>query len=96
MAPKKQFTKTMQNLYTSLEPLLEMCRENENLVYFLLKRRSSIDALMHPGYLRDFFHKIHPQGLETLGEKMCDQYHGRGFIAQIPEFKLLLVELLHG
>jgi hypothetical protein len=50
---------------------------------------------MQEGHLRNFLLQVHPCGLETLGENMCDQYHQRGFIAQIPELKLLMTELIH-
>ena len=93
--PKTQFEKTLQALFVSLEPLLEACKQNENLIYFLLKNRLAIDALMQEGHLRGFLIKVHPCGLETLGENMCDQYHQRGFIAQIPELKLLMTDLIH-
>ncbi len=92
---KELFGIALQKIYASLEPLIESCRENENLLFFLLKNRQEIDALTQKGYLHDFLLKIHPCGLETLGEKMCDQYHQRGFFSQISEFKLLLTELSH-
>jgi hypothetical protein len=82
-------------LYTAMEPLIEVCKESENLLFFLLKKRAILDELNGSGYLHRFLLKIHSDGLETLGEKMCDQYHQRGFFSQIPEFKLLLTELLH-
>lgn len=82
-------------LYRALEPLIEVCKEDENLLFFLLKNRPTIDEMRGSGHLHNFILKIHSEGLETLGEKMCDQYHQRGFFSQIPEFKLLLTELLH-
>jgi hypothetical protein len=94
--PKKEgLLAASQMLYSALEPLIEVCKESENLLFFLLKKRSMIDELHGNGYLQRFILKIHSDGLETLGEKMCDQYHQRGFFSQIPEFKLLLTELLH-
>ncbi len=89
------FLETLRKILTALEPFLEICKENENLIHFMLKNKESIDAVMGPGYFQEFLLKIHPCGLETLGEKMCDQYHQRGFFSQIPEFKILLAEL-HG
>jgi hypothetical protein len=95
-APAKEvFESTLQELYFCLEPLIECCKEDENLIFFLLKHRERIDLLTERGHLRKFMLKIHPCGLETLGEKMCDQYHQRGFFSQISEFKLLLTDLLH-
>lgn len=92
----QQFKKALQKIYTSLEPLIVHCSGNENLLFFLLKNRPYIDALTQKGHLHDFILKIYPCGLETLGEKMCDQYHQRGFFSQIQEFKHLLTELSHG
>ncbi len=89
------FQKAIREIYFALEPLLEACKENENLLFFLLKHRSTIDSVTNKGYLRNFLLKMHPCGLETLGEKMCDKYHQRGFISQIPELKLLIADLIH-
>lgn len=92
---QEQFELILQKIYLALEPFIETCKESENLLFFLLKNRQTIDAWKGKGYLHSFICKIHSCGLETLGEKMCDQYHQRGFFSQIPEFKLLLTELLH-
>ncbi len=93
-SPEK-FEPILQKIYLALEPFIENCKECENLLFFLLKNRPTIDAWKGEGYLRNFLCKIYSWELETLGEKMCDQYHQRGFFSQIPEFKLLLTELLH-
>jgi hypothetical protein len=90
-----QFVQSLQTVYYALEPLVEIFKENENLLYFLLKNRETIDSILHKGYLYAYLLKIHTCDLETLGEKMCDQYHQRGFFSQIPEFKILLTELAH-
>ncbi len=92
---KEKFVIALQKIYASLEPLIEVCRENENLLLFMLKNRDVIDALVQNQHLYQFLLKIHPSGLEMLGEKMCDQYHQRGFFSQIAEFKHLLTELSH-
>ncbi len=92
---KRKATETLRQLYRDLEPFIERCRDDENLLSFLLKHRRTVDNLTQEGHLHQFLLKLHPEGLETLGEKMCDQYHQRGFFSQIPEFKLLLTELIH-
>ena len=48
---------------------------------------------MQPQYLCHFLTSLYPEGLELVGEKMCDQYHRRGFFSQITECKLLLTQL---
>jgi hypothetical protein len=89
------FAKSLQTIYFALEPFIEICKENENLLHFLLKNSQTIDLILHPGYLYAFLLKIYSCDLEILGEKMCDKYHQRGFFSQIPEFKILLTELIH-
>lgn len=89
---KKQLSKELlrleiKKLYLILEPFMD--REDENLIFFLLKNRKVIDEVVGKGHLQSY-------QLETLGEKLCDRYHQRGFFSQIPEFKLLLAELNHG
>lgn len=88
-----RFVESLQTIYIAIEPLIETCKENENLLYFLLKNHGTIDSIMHKGYFYAYLLKIHASDLESLGEKMCDQYHQRGFFSQIPEFKILLTEL---
>ena len=100
LARQKQVTgekieHSLRALYTAMMPLIEACKENENLLLFLLKNRSALDMLNGKGHLAHFLRQIHLSDLETLGEKMCDQYHRRGFFSQIPELKFLLTELLH-
>jgi hypothetical protein len=91
----EQFISSLQKIYFAIEPFIEICKENENLLHFLLKNREAIDSMISDGHLHSFLLKIHSSDLETLGEKMCDQYHQRGFFSQIPEFKILLTELSH-
>jgi hypothetical protein len=92
---REDFIEELQKIYSTLEPFIETCRENENLLHFLLKNRETVDALAGQGHLHAFLLKTYASDLETLGEKMCDQYHQRGFFSQIPEFKFLLTELSH-
>jgi hypothetical protein len=89
------FATALQKIYFSFEPLIEICKENENLIHFMLKNRETIDSLIGEGYLRTFLIKIYPHDLESLGDKLCDQYHQRGFFSQIAELKILLTELTH-
>ena len=94
-ANAENFFAKLQEVIAAIEPLLKICKEDENLILFLLKRRTVLDAIMRPSYIKEFLLYVHPNGLESLGEKMCDKYHQRGFLAQIPEFKLLITELIH-
>lgn len=91
----EQLNLVLKKVYFVLEPFVEICKDNENLLHFLLKNRTTVDAMINEGHLHSFLLYIYSNDLETLGEKMCDQYHQRGFFSQIPEFKILLTELSH-
>jgi hypothetical protein len=90
---KIPFQKEIRSLYLTLEPFLKKCREDENLTFFLLKHKSDIDQIIGQNHLHSFLENLYPEGLEILGEKVCDRYHQRGFFSQISEFKLLLAEI---
>jgi hypothetical protein len=92
---REHFIEALRKIYETIEPFIEICRENENLLHFLLKNRETIDTLAGHGHLHAFLLRTYASDLESLGEKMCDQYHQRGFFSQIPEFKFLLTELSH-
>ncbi|MES2122773.1 MAG: hypothetical protein V4492_08370 [Chlamydiota bacterium] len=87
------FYAVIRKIYLALEPFLLLCKENENLLFFLLKNKSVLDRMMQKDSLKGFLAKAYPEGMDKLGEKMCDRYHRRGFFSQIPEFKLLLSDL---
>ncbi len=87
------FYTALRKIYLALEPFLLLCKENENLLFFLLKNKSVLDRMVERDTLKDFLFRAYPEGMDVLGEKMCDQYHRRGFFSQIPEFKLLLSDL---
>jgi hypothetical protein len=92
---EKQLLTILQKICRFLEPLIERYKEEENVFLFLLKHQEGIDQLMHVGYLYNLLVKIHPEGLEVVGENHCDRYHRRGFFTQISECKRLLTQLIY-
>jgi hypothetical protein len=96
--PKKnqltaQCSKYLPEIFLALEPFVKACKENENLIFFLLKHRAEIDQCIQKNYIHALLLKLHPSGLSELCEKLCDNYHHRGFYFLIPEIKLLMSEL---
>lgn len=73
-----------------LEPFIEECKDDASLLFFLLRRHKEITLLFYPRYLLLLLKKIHPKGLTSLGEYLCDYFHDKGFTYLIPEIKLLL------
>lgn len=89
-AIKTRCAKLLPLLFSALEPFIEKCKENENLLFFLLSHQEEIEAFMSSGYLRSLLLRLHPRGISDLCEKLCDNYHHRGFYFLIPEITRLL------
>lgn len=89
----KTCSECLPEIFLALEPFIKACKENENLIFFLLKHREEIDQCMQKNYIHALLLKLHPAGLSELCEKLCDNYHHRGFYFLIPEIKLLITEL---
>ncbi len=89
---KLKCIKSLPKIFLALEPFIEGCKENENLIFFLLKHKEDIDQCIHKDYLHTLLLKLHPSGLAELCEKLCDNYHHRGFYFLIPEIKLLMAQ----
>jgi hypothetical protein len=87
-----KYIKTLPALFLGLEPFISACKENENLIFFLLKAKEDIDECLGQGYLRSLLLNLHPNGLDELCEKLCDNYHHRGFYFLIPEIKRLMAQ----
>ncbi len=83
----------LQNIYSLTEKLIEDCKEEENVIFFLLKNQKEIDALMGKSHLHIFLLALHPEGLTSLKEQLCDHFHDRGFFSVIPELKKLISTL---
>jgi len=81
------------DIFSALGPFFHSCRENENLIFFLLKHKEEIEAFMKKGHLRTFLLRLHPTGLFDLCERLCDNYHHRGFYFLIPEIKRLFLHV---
>lgn len=58
-----------------LEPFIMACKDNENLVYFLLQRQKSVAV-------KSVLDKISPDGVEKLKAAAIAKYHKRGFLLE--------------
>ena len=89
-AIKKKLTQKLPEIFFALEPFIEGCKNNENLIFFLLKHKEEIDECTQKGYVHSFLLRLYPISLSDLCEKLCDNYHHRGFYFLIPEIKTLI------
>lgn len=83
----------LRQIYLLAEPLIHLNKHNENLIFFLLKNQTSINALAGKGYLHTFLSSLYKQKLKSVEKKLCDQLHERGFFAQISEMKQAFARL---
>lgn len=90
-----KWQKSLPEIFFGLEPFIERCKENENLIFFLLKHKEDIEECLHnKDYLHAMLLKLHPNGLFELCEKLCDNFHHRGFYFLIPEIKRLMAQFI--
>lgn len=90
---KLQIKRKLHQLYLLVEPLLSDSKNDENLIFFLLKNQDPVNALMGKGYLRTYLSHLHKKGLRQLEKKLCDHFHNRGFSSLVPELKKQFSEL---
>lgn len=64
--------KPSKKLFSLIEPFVLACKENENLLYFLLQYRKSAPV-------KSLLAKISPQGIEPLQKYVVAKYDKRGF-----------------
>lgn len=59
-------------LVSLLEPFILSCKENENLIYFLLQQQNNVAV-------KALLAKLFPDGIEKLKATAISKYHKRGF-----------------
>ena len=83
----------LEQMIFLLEPFIEECKNDESFLFFLLNRHKEISLISNSEHLYSLLNKLHPQGLDSLQEYICDYFHEKGFPYLISEVKLL-VELI--
>jgi hypothetical protein len=54
-------------------------REDENVVYFLLRNKEELDAIYKTNFVTKLFRKMYPDGVEEAGQLLMKKYSERGF-----------------
>ncbi|MBM3199168.1 MAG: hypothetical protein FJZ58_07970 [Chlamydiae bacterium] len=81
------FDSPEKELFSLLDPLLQISRDEKHFLFFLLKHQKEISLLTHSTYLYTLLHKLYPEGLSFLQDLLCDFFHKKGFYSLIPEVK---------
>ncbi len=85
----------LQQMFQIIQPLIFLAKDDENLLFFLLKCHREIAQISHPQALHHILNKMHPDGLESILTYLCDRFHVRGFALRIPEVKDLIFKIQH-
>lgn len=59
-------------------------RRNENMLYFLLRRKKDFDVIYHPKMIEELFQELFPGGLKEAVEWIHAQYKQRKFYHLLP------------
>jgi hypothetical protein len=73
--------------------LLFQFRQDENILYFILRFHSKLDSLYGDNFCFRLFEKMYPKGKNSLESYLCRKYTQRGFPNQISEIKEKIAEI---
>ena len=73
---------SIYSLIPVLEEALPKFKQDENVLFFLLRYKEDFDRLIEEGWTRKLFKKFYPRGASKF---MTKQYHARGFVELLPE-----------
>lgn len=73
--------------------MLKLNRSDENILYFLLRRRHDLDALCEKGFVRGLLISLFPKGHLELRSVIVEAYTRRGFDYLIPSVESNIEEL---
>ncbi len=73
--------------------LLVQFRQDENILYFILRFHTELDSLFSENFCFRLFEKMYPKGKNSVETFLCRKYTQRGFQGHIPEIKRLISEI---
>ena len=72
-----------------LKGLIPHFKEDENVIFFIIRHREALDSLYPKPFLRNCFEKIYPDGLRSVSKFLIERYTERGFGHLIPTIEKL-------
>ena len=84
---------SLQRFSRILLRLLLAFKEDENVVYFLLRSKDELDALYGPDSVRKLLEQMYPRGLQEAGHFLLKKYASRGFENLLPIIAAKIAEL---
>ncbi|MDP1834601.1 MAG: hypothetical protein Q8K75_01615 [Chlamydiales bacterium] len=88
-----KMVKTVERFRKSWPKMLVDFRQDENVLFFLLRRRVDLDPLCGTGFVRDLLQKLWPKGRQELESFVLAAYRRRGFDQLVPQIRAACEEL---
>jgi hypothetical protein len=85
--------KTVESFRKSWPKMLIDFRQDENILFFLLRRRVDLDPLCGIGFVRELMRKLWPKGRQELESFVLSAYRNRGFDQLVPQIRSACEEL---
>lgn len=76
-----------------LAELLEQFKEDENVIFFILRYQDQIDALYEPKFVAKLFSKMYSKKLQGARQFLISKYKERGFEHLLPSINTKFAEL---
>ena len=74
-------------------PLLDSFSRDENVIYFLVRHRETLDKLYGYGFVRQLCQKWHPKGVKGIETLLISRYQTRGFNHPVEKIKHLMSDI---
>lgn len=72
-------TTSAQKIFYNLFPLINACKQNATLLFFLLKEQKELGRVLKSGGMKEFLNELFPEGISFLEEKVSKYYTQKGF-----------------
>lgn len=81
------------NIAQQFSQLIVQFRQDENILYFILRFHLELDNLYGDNFCFRLLEKMYPKGKNSVESYLCRKYTQRGFTNQIPEIKRHIAEI---
>ncbi len=83
----------ISSLARQISEVLILYRQNENIIYFILRFHSQLDSIYGEKFCQRLLDKMYPKGKNSIEYYICRRYSQRGFHNQIPHIKRYLSQI---
>src|SRR5262249_45259818 len=76
--------------YEALFPFFEEAKSDENVLFYLIENKDSLNRYLHPKKIEHLLAKLYPAGPTHLRAILCEGYTRRGFSAFYAQHEALI------